>query len=303
MAEPLIEEALTVLGSWPAEVSVLQEKRYGNCCWLVEPTRGETFVLRRYHDEAWEEDLSYEHAVLRYLSAQGWVVPEPVGDLIRVDRWWWVPTRLVPGSPAHPETVEQRERRGRDLARLHHSLRDLDLGQRPGWRPQHSARTVHTDIDWDKSLATFGLEHPDLAEWAAAASVAASHELRALGANELPLLVIHGDFHELNVHYDGQGLSGVLDFGLSHLDSRPQELAIARTHRSPEVIPAFRDESARLGWPLTDLEEACIVPIRSAFRVDMVAWQLHHGERVGFYDTAMIETQLSKTATPRPRGG
>ena len=300
MPTELIEEALANFGSWPAQVTALQVKTYGNCCWLVEPSRGEAFVLRRYHDEASEEDLAYEHSVLRFLSARGWVVPEPVGDLIRLDRWWWVPTRLIPGDTVQPETVDQRARRGRDLARLHHSLRELDLGQRPGWRSQHTALTVHTDIDWESSLATFTRSNPELAEWAAKAADAARVELRSLGAEDLPTLVIHGDFHELNVHYGPDGLSGVLDFGLSHLDSRPQELAIARTHRSPEVIDAFREESERLGWPLSDLEEACIVPIRSAFRIDMVAWQLHHGERVGSYDTRWIESQLSKTSTPRP---
>jgi hypothetical protein len=102
------------------------------------------------------------------------------------------------------------------------------------------------------------------------------------------------------VHYDSAGLAGVIDFGLTHVDSRPYELAIARTYRAPEAVEAYREELASSGWPLTDVEEAAIEPIHHAFRIDMVAWQLDHGGRVGVYDTAMIERQLLKTPTSPP---
>ena len=301
MPSPLLEKALTALDSWPAEVTVMKDGQYGNCCWLIETPKREPFVLRRYHDGATREDLEYEHAVLRHLSSEGWVVPEPTGELIHLDGWWWVPTRLVPGMVVTDESVDQRRRRGRDLARLHRSLRGLShMGQRPGWRSQHEAVTVHTTLDWDGCLRLFATAHPELAAWAAEAADVAHRKLEAVGAADLPTLVVHGDFHELNVHYDESRLAGVLDLGLTHVDSRPYELAIARTHRSPEVIDAFRQESAKGGWPLSELEEECLLPMRAAFRVDMVAWQLDHGRRVGVYDTRMVESQLSKSGVPRP---
>ena len=111
---------------------------------------------------------------------------------------------------------------------------------------------------------------------------------------------MHGDFAEWNVHYEGNRLAGIIDFGLTHLDSRPYELAIARTYRSPETIDAYREELAANGWPLTELEEACIEPIHHAFRVDMVAWQLDLGQRTGAYDFAMIDRQLARTGTAPP---
>ncbi len=115
--------------------------------------------------------------------------------------------------------------------------------------------------------------------------------------------MIHGDFAEWNVHYQNGELAGVVDFGLTHVDSRPYELAIARTWRSPETIDAYRETLAREGWALTELEEAAIGPINRAFRVDMVAWELDQGRRTGEYDVAMIERQLAKTAAepPSPR--
>lgn len=80
---------------------------------------------------------------------------------------------------------------------------------------------------------------------------------RRLGVSgvTVPLTVVHGDLAEWNVHYDGDRLAGVLDFELTHLDSRPYELVIARTYRSPEATEACSEELRRLAWPLRDLEQ------------------------------------------------
>ncbi len=102
------------------------------------------------------------------------------------------------------------------------------------------------------------------------------------------------------MHYLHGKLAGVIDFGLTHLDTRPYELAIARTYRSPQTASAYRAQLAGRGWPLSELEEAAVVPVYRAFRVDMAAWQMEHGRRTGDYDLAMIERQLSRTGTPPP---
>jgi homoserine kinase type II len=113
--------------------------------------------------------------------------------------------------------------------------------------------------------------------------------------------LIHGDFAEWNVHYDDRGdLAGVVDFGLAHVDSRPYELAMARTYRAPEVIDAYRRELIEQGWPMTHLEEAAIPLLHRAFRVDMVAWELDHGHRTGNIDLPMIERQLARTGVEPP---
>jgi Ser/Thr protein kinase RdoA (MazF antagonist) len=116
----------------------------------------------------------------------------------------------------------------------------------------------------------------------------------------LPVTVVHGDFHEQNVHYEHGRLAGVIDFALTHLDSRPYELAIARTYRVPQAIAAYRAELARNGWALSELEDTALGPISRAFRVDMAAWQMDQGRRTGSYDLAMIERQLSRTGTAPP---
>jgi hypothetical protein len=84
------------------------------------------------------------------------------------------------------------------------------------------------------------------------------------------------------------------------VDSRPFELAIARAYRAPELVDAYRAELAACGWPLSELEEAAMTPVYHAFRVGMAAAEMEDGLRSGTYDLAMIERQLSRTATEAP---
>jgi Ser/Thr protein kinase RdoA (MazF antagonist) len=257
---------LGALGVRPDRVTLLKDVSSGNGNWLVETDGGQRSVLRRYPPGAGPEDLAYEHAVLEHLGAAGWVVPHPIGEPVRHDGRWYCLTRYVPGQPAAPESPAQRRRRGRDMARLDLALRGLDerIGQRPGWQPQHTVIAANAGIDWEACV----------------------RQLTAVS--------------EWNVHYENGRLAGVIDFGLAHQDSRPYELAIARTYRAPEAADAYRAELAASGWPLSELEEAAIIPVYQAFRVDMAAWELDHGRDSGCYDLAAIERQLARTGTRPP---
>jgi homoserine kinase type II len=302
MVTGAVASVLAAAGARPGRVAVLKDVPLGNGNWLVETDGGHRAVLRRYHPGASPEDLAYEHAVLGHLAGAGWVVPHPVAQPVCHDGLWYCLTRYVPGSPAVPESRAQRRRRGRDLARLHLALRDLGqrTGQRPGWRPRHSAVTISDSIDWRACVQGLMAASPRLGWWAQAAAGQTSAALAAIGAGELPVTLIHGDFAEWNVHYAGGRLAGVIDFGLAHVDSRPYELAIARTYRAPEAVDAYRRELARSGWPVTALEAAATGPLYRAFRLDMAAWELHHALSTGVYNLALIERHLSRTGTPPP---
>lgn len=284
-------------------VRVIRWRDDTNANWHVWPADGERAVLRCYDASVGLGEIRYEHAVLRRLASAGWTVPAPLGDPVDHGGRWYALTAYVPGRARTVETARQRHQRGVDLARLHVAMRELgaELGQRPGWRPQHTGITVHVGLDWEEGLAALDAQHPRLAAWADAAATAVAAELASIGAADLPVTLVHGDFASWNVHYDGPRLAGVIDFGLCHLDSRPYELAIARTYRAPEMRDGYRDELARRGWPLDDLEERSIEPIDRAFRVDMVAWQLRLGLRKGSFDAEMIERQLQR-ALPRADG-
>jgi Ser/Thr protein kinase RdoA (MazF antagonist) len=294
-------QVLAVLGMTGARVVTLKDVPGQNASWRLE-SGGREVVLRGYHLLHTPADLAYEHAVLAHLGASGWVVPEPASELTEHQGRWYCLTRFVPGAAEAAETAGQQRRRGADLARLHLAMRELagQLGQRPGWRPQHCAVTVHTGLDWEPGVRGLAEVSPRLADWAQAAAADTRAALLAIGAGALPLTVIHGDFATWNVHYRRGRLTGVIDFGLTHLDSRPYELAIARTYRAPGTIAAYRDGVAGSGWPLSDLEEAALQPVYRAFRVGMVASELGDGLRTGHYDLAMIERQLARTGTAAP---
>jgi Ser/Thr protein kinase RdoA (MazF antagonist) len=300
----LPDQVLDLLGLRPSRVVALKDVPVGNGNWLVEMAAGQRFVLRRYHAWTTREDLAYEHAVLGYLADLGWVVPAAVGEPVFWQDCWYCLTEYVPGEVVAAEDASQRGRRGRDLARLHLALRGLDerIGQRPGWRPQHAAVTVRTANDWEECVRGLASVSPRLASWAQAAATQAHDSLAAIGAADLPVMVVHGDFAEWNVHYEDGRLAGVIDFGLTHVDTRPYELAIARTYRAPQVIDAYRVELAAGSWPLSELEEAAMGPVYRAFRVGMAAAEMEDGRITGSYDLAMIERQLSRTGTVLPTG-
>jgi len=296
------DQVLELLGLPRHRVVALKDVPRGNGNWLVETALGQRLVLRRYHAGATREDLAYEHAVLGHLAGSGWAVPAAVSEPVFWDDCWYCLTRYVPGEAVRPEDASQRRRRGRDLGRLHLALRGLDerLGQRPGWRPQHTAVCVQAADDWEERVRGLAYVSPRLASWAQAAASRARDSLAALGAADLPVMVVHGDFAEWNVHYEHGRLAGVIDFGLTHVDTRPYELAIARTYRAPQAIDAYRAMLAAGGWPLSELEEAAMTPVYRAFRVGMAAAEMADGRITGHYDLAMIERQLARTGTAAP---
>jgi len=275
----------------------------GNANWLVTGPGGDPLVLRGHHADATPDDLAWQDTVLRHLAAAGWTVPAPVDGLTEYEGRWYGLNQYVPGQPARPEDRDQQVQRGRQLARLQLALRGLGdrIRQRPGWRPQHTGPTVLTSLDWDALVSALAAASPRLAAWAQVAAAAARRALADVGVADLPVTVVHGDFAEWNVHYTGGRLTGVIDFELSHLDSRPFELAMARTYRAPAVVAAYRAELARLGWPLSPLEEAAIDPVYRAVRVGLAAWPMEQGRRTGRFDLAVIERQLSRSGTSPPR--
>ena len=296
------QAVLNQLGLHPTAILTLRDEPDENRSWLLA-TAGRRTVLRGYHGYYTKPELIWEHAVLAHLAGLGWTVPAPLRPLVEHDGRFWCLTRYVPGTAIRDEDEAQQRRRGRWMARLHLALRDLyaSIGQRPGWRPQHCGlTTVRTGPDWDACLRGLLAADRRLGEWAQSAGLAVRAALARAGAPGLPVLVTHGDFASWNVHWRGTRLAGVIDFGLAHADSRPYELAIARAYRAPQTAAAYRAELARLGWPLTALEEAAMTPVYQAFRLSMAAWPMARGLGSGDYDLAVIERQLSLTGVPAP---
>jgi Phosphotransferase enzyme family len=248
---------LGVLGLQARTMTVLKDVPLHNASWLVQLTDGGRVVLRRYHARATAASISYEHAVLRYLADAGWVVPEPVGDLVEYQGGWYCPTRYVPGRAIGQESAGQQRRRGRDLARLHIALRGLAerLGQRPGWHAQHMGVTVDAEFDWDACVQRLMRVSPRLGSWLSAAAWHARDALAALGASELPVLVIHGDFAEWNVHYQRGRLAARFASGMAawavhdSLQTGGYDLAMIERQLSRTGTSPPRDALRRIAHP------------------------------------------------------
>jgi Ser/Thr protein kinase RdoA (MazF antagonist) len=269
----------------------------GNANWHIWLPNRRRVVLRRYWRNPTEAQLHYEHRVLRAVGARGWTVPIPVFDPLFKGGRWWCLTEYVPGRARSGETVRQQVQRGQVMAQLDMLMRPLgdELGQREGWQASHEGVSPVPDLEWPEGLAALRDSEPRLADWFGEASEATKAALSELGCRELPLTVVHGDLASQNIHYNGARLAGVIDFSLTHLDSRPHEVAMARLDRAPEALDAYRQEMARSGWALSELEERAIVPIHHAFRVAMAAWALQDGYRYGRFDTEFLVAQLARS--------
>lgn len=136
--------------------------------------------------------------------------------------------------------------------------------------------------DWEPGLAGLRDVRPDLADWSVAAMEKAKETIAEHNVLQLPQGVVHGDFAEWNVHFTEDGEpAGVIDFDLTHQDSRVWEFTIARVYRSPELLDGYQQEATRLGILLTDEELAAIQPLQGIFRVHMVVAELWAGVQTG----------------------
>ncbi|ADB31429.1 aminoglycoside phosphotransferase [Kribbella flavida DSM 17836] len=291
---------LGLSGARPTAMQGTDPAHPGNGNWLLRTGDGQPVVLRRYHVLRTEQDLAFEARVLAHLTAHGWNVPTTVAGPIRYDGRWWAATRFVPGCPHRDETPPQQVERGGLLARLHADLRGLDPGQRPGFFQGCDLPAMGDFQDWDLGVRALREVRPDLADWADAAMANGQRLVAQYGLLELPQTVVHGDFAEWNLHFGEDGaLDGVIDFDLTHRDSRSWELVIARVHRSPGLLMGYQEAAADLGMPLTADELVAIEPLQQVFRVNMVMAELWNGRHAGTFNLSTVERQLSRTGVPR----
>ncbi|MEU8224247.1 phosphotransferase [Kribbella sp. NPDC048915] len=287
----VVDEVLRVLGvdvvRWePTRAGDEVSAANGN--WHVWTSDGR-YVLRRYHVLKTPASLDYEARVLAHVASRGWCVPAPLTAPVEFGGRLWAVTRFVPGQPHQQETCAHQRERGVLLARLHADLRELELGERPGFWPAADLGAMGEFQDWDRGVERLGVRRPGLADRCARAMGAAQELVRREGLLELPRLIVHGDFAAWNLHFDDAGrLAGVIDFDLCHPDSRAWELVIARA--KPELIKGYQSAATH---PLTDQELAAIGPLQVVYRVLMVMAELWSGQQGGRFDAGAITRHLS----------
>ena len=248
-ASPIAHAVLRHWGVTP--ITPLGER--ANTHWLVE-AGGSRLVLRRYAPEPFG-DIGYELAVLRRLRALGWPVPTPVVEPMQfAGRMWCLFTWLPGESRSAVTSAEERRARGRLLAELHGATAHLaGMGQRGSF-------TRSDAVVRDPALVAALREYERIDP--AAGHIMHWHRDRAQEAfagipvESAETIVLHGDFTHWNLLFDGERLTGILDFEATHLNYRVADFALSWRGDQDEVIAGYEEVHT-----LTDLDWELLVPV------------------------------------------
>lgn len=199
---------------------------------------GAGLVLRRYGPFRSDAAIDYEHAIVGQLRERGWPVAVPIpsdaGRMVVVDdgRRYSLFPRLV-GRRGSPRRPRQPREIGRLLGRLHRDLAAVSVtGPPPDAFPpilEMPADPAWQRLDALDDPVLSGLIRRKLAEVRTAAGSAAS------GPPGVQL--VHGDWHDGNILYQGGTVSGILDFDFAHPDLPLVDVAIAT------LIPEVEDSA------------------------------------------------------------
>ena len=219
--------------------------------WLVEYRRS-VLVLRRYPEHPFQ-DIAYELEVLSRLNGDGWPVPVAIEDPIEVDGRTWCLSKFLPGTSRTAERTEDRRGRGRLLAKLHVATTPLvEMGQRRGF-------VLSDELIGDPELVGVIREYEKLRPYGG--HVVRWHIDRAVEAlDRLDLeraekTVLHSDFVPWNLLYEGESLTGILDFDATHLNYRVADFALAWRGNQDEVIEGYEEVHK-----LSSLDQELLVP-------------------------------------------
>lgn len=242
------EEVLTCLGV--AIVEDLGGRRDDR--WLA--MSGATPVVLRRFSATPFGDISYELRVLGHMRKRGWPVPEPITDAVMIDGRVWCLFAWLPGEPREELDEEATRDRGRLLAVLHDDLEALNvLGQRGGCSEAHE---VIADPRLDAGLSAYERWFPDesaVMRW----HVDRARELFASVDLRLPRrVVLHSDLTPWNVLYEGDRLTGVIDFEATHRNFAVADFALAWRGDDDAVIEGYTSVRA-----LADVEREIIAPV------------------------------------------
>jgi len=188
---------------------------------------GAGLVLRRYGALCSDAAIGYEHAIVGQLHQRGWpvAVPVPSGAGRRVvaagGRRYCLFPRLA-GRRGNPERPRQPRELGALLARLHRDLAAVPAAAPPDAFPpvlQIPADPAWQHLDALDDPVLAGLIGRNLAQVATAA--------RSAARGQRSVQIVHGDWHDGNMLYQGGSISGILDFGFAHPDLPLADVAIA----------------------------------------------------------------------------
>ena len=219
--------------------------------WLVEH-RHSRLVVRGYSDDAFPH-IAYELEVLARLGEAGWPVPAAVEEPIQVDGLTWGLFKFLPGSCPTSNSTEERRARGRLLAGLHEATAGFTgMGQRRGFGLSDEVVGDTDLVDVIRKYEQIKPSEGHVMRWH---TDQATEVFDGLDLDSAVTTVLHGDLTPWNLLYEGENLTGVLDFEATHLNYRVADFANSWRGYQDEVIEGY-EEVGRL----SDLDWELLVP-------------------------------------------
>lgn len=220
------------------------ERGYVNEKWLVETPTGR-YVLKRRHPSLCQPDLvAAQHALISHLNAAGFVTPKIVrtargGTLVTWDGRVYELQSLIPGDPGDRLRPAHVSAAARTLGRYHKLVRGF---YRPGL---HRLRSRYSPVVLTSTLARLNediegsltVETQQILE---RLRDHARHLTGQLGSiDDLPELVVHGDYYTGNILFRGDQVTGVVDYDQAHCSARTLEVAEATIYFAHEPGARF----------------------------------------------------------------
>lgn len=251
-----------------------------NTNYFLSTTDGE-FVLTLY-ERVPAEDLPFYLNFTAHLARSGVAVPTPIAD--RTGALFSILngrpaalTQRIAGRPVMQPDVLHCTAVGRELGRLHNASRAfrtrISNKRGPGWTLSTS-RAVRPFVSADQNALI-------------------ENELkfqRERRQTRLPNGAIHADLFRDNVLFDGDVLSGLIDFGFAATDEFAYDLAI--TANDWCVVPGGEFDDARLHALL-----AAYVSERPLTEAEQVAWPaLLRAAAIRFWLSRLYDLHLPRAA-------
>ena len=206
-------------------------------------------MVRGYSDGALPH-IAYELEVLARLDEAGWPVPAAVEEPIQVDGRTWGLFKFLPGTCRTTNRPEDRRARGRLLAELHEATASLGgMGQRRGFGLSDEVIGDHGLNDSIRKYEQIKPSESHIMRWHIDR---AKEVFDRLDLNSAVTTVLHGDLTPWNLLYEGEKLTGVIDFEATHLNYRVADFANSWRGYQDEVIEGYEEVSklSDLAWEL-----------------------------------------------------
>ena len=210
-------------------------------------------MVRGYSDEAFPH-IDYELKVLSSLNESGWPVPAAVEKPTQIDNRTWGLFKFLPGTCRTSNEPEERRARGRLLAELHEATTSLaGVGQRRGFGLSDE---VIGDLGLIDSIRKYERHRPSEGHIMRWHMDQASEVFDRLDLDDAARTILHGDLTPWNLLYEGEELTGIIDFEATHLNYRVADFASSWRGYQDEVVDGYNEVCE-----LSDLDWELLVPV------------------------------------------